>query len=116
MLRGGAAAGVGCGVGGAGQVVQVCVFGLVEVQGAGDGVENAVGDAGEVAALQTGVVVGADAGEHRHFFAAQAGNASPAVGGQARLLGGDPGPSGGQELAYLVPAVHTARLRPPYRM
>ena len=89
----------------------MCLFGLVELQGAGDGVQHAVGDAGEVAALQLGVVVGADPGQHGYFFAAQSGDASPAVGGQAGLLGGDPGPSGGQELPYVIRAVHPARLR-----
>nr|BFE72373.1 hypothetical protein GCM10020092_056740 [Actinoplanes digitatis] len=40
---------------------QVLLFGLVEVQGPGEGVENAVGGAGEVAAFELGVVLDADA-------------------------------------------------------
>ena len=82
----GASAGSGCGVDGAGQVVQVCALGLVESEGTGDGFEDAVGDAGEVSSLQAGVVVGANAREHGDFFAPQAGDASPAEGGKARLL------------------------------
>ena len=76
------------------------------VQRTGDGIQHAVGDSGEVAAFQSGVVVGADPGQHG-YFSRRAGDAPPAVGGQAGLLGGDPGPWGGQELPYLVPAVHT---------
>ena len=38
------------------------VFGFVELQGAGDGVEHAIGDSAEVAALELGVVVGTDPG------------------------------------------------------
>ena len=110
LLGGGAATAVGCGVGGAGQVVQMCLFGLVELQGAGDGVQHAVGDSGEVAAFQVGVVVVADPGQHGYFFAAQSGNPSPAVGGQARLLGVILARRVARN-AYLVPAVHPARLR-----
>ena len=51
------------GPGGAGEVVQVGALGLVELQGAGEAVEDAVGDAGEVAAFELGVVLDADAGQ-----------------------------------------------------
>src|SRR6476646_182552 len=88
------------------------VFSLVELQGAGDGVEHAVGDTGQVPAFELGVVVGADAGEDGDFFAAQSRDTAAAIGGQPDLLRGDPGASGGQELAYLALAVHTLRLRP----
>ena len=91
----------------------MCMFGLVELQGAGDGVKHAVGDSGEVAAFQLGVVVGADSGEYGDFFAAQSGDTAAAIGSQADLLRGDPGASGGQELSDLALAVHTARLRSP---
>jgi len=37
------------------------VLGLVEVQGASDAVDDAVGDAGGVAALELGVVLAGDA-------------------------------------------------------
>ena len=39
------------------------LFGFVEVQGSGEGIQNAVGDAGEVAAFELGVVLDADSGE-----------------------------------------------------
>jgi hypothetical protein len=47
---------------GAEQVEQVGPLGVVELQGVGDGVDDAVGDAGGVAALQPGVVLAGDAG------------------------------------------------------
>src|SRR5205823_14336142 len=73
---------------------------LVELEGGGDGFEHGVRDAGEVALLQTGVVIGGHAGEHRDLFAAQAGDpAVAAVDGQTGLLGGDLGPAGDQEVA-----------------
>ena len=57
--------------------------------------------------LQAGVVVDADPGQERDFLAAQPGDTPvAAVGGQARLLRGDPGPPGDQEVADLVPVVH----------
>jgi hypothetical protein len=60
----------GAGVGRTGQVEQMEPFGLVELQGSRDGFKHAVGDSGQVAFLQPGVVVGADPGEHRDFLAA----------------------------------------------
>ena len=82
-------------------------FGFVELKGAGDRFQHAVGDAGEVAAFEAGVVVDAHAGEHGDFLAAQAGHTAAAVvNGQADLLWCDPGPPGGQELANVVPVVH----------
>ncbi len=57
-------------VGGTGEVGQVQSLGLVELQRASDCVEHAFGDAGEVALLQAGVVVGTDPGEHRDLLAA----------------------------------------------
>ena len=80
-------------------------LGLVELQGVGDAVDDALGDAGGVAALEPDVVLRRDAGEQGDLLAAQARDASAvaAVGGQPRLLGGDPGPAGGQELPDLCP-------------
>ena len=89
------------------------VFGFIEVQGAGDGVEHAVGDPGQVAAFELRVVVGADSGQDGDFFAAQTGDPATAIGGQSDLLWGDSGAPGGEELPYLALAVHPARLRPP---
>ena len=76
----------------AGKVVEVVPFGLVELQRPGDGVKDAFGGAGQVPALKLGVVVHADTGEHRHLFAAQAGDpASAAKERQPCHFGSDPG-------------------------
>ena len=86
----------GCGVGargwragGAEQVDQVGAFGLVELQCLGDAVDDAVGDAGGVAALEADVVLRRDAGEQGDLFAAQAGDAAAvaAVGGRPACAG-----------------------------
>ena len=79
---------------------------LVELQGAGERFEHAVGDAVHVPALDPGVVGDADAGQDGDLLAAQPGDAAAAVGGQARLLGGDLRPAGGQELSDLASRVH----------
>ena len=47
----------GWGVGHPDEVEQVGAFDLVELQGAGDGVEDVVGDAADVAAFELGVVL-----------------------------------------------------------
>ena len=89
------------------------VFGFIEVQGAGDGVEHAVADPGQVAAFELRVVVGADSGQDGDFFAAQTGDPATTIGGQSDLLWGDSGAPCGEELPYLALAVHPMRLRPP---
>jgi hypothetical protein len=78
-------------------------LGLVELQGLRDAVDDAVGDAGGVAALQPGVVLAGDASQQGDLLAAQARDppAVAAVGGQSGLLGADPGPSRAQELPDL---------------
>ena len=93
---------------GAREVEQVRVLGVVELQRPRERLEHRVGDAGGVAAFETGVVVDADAGEDRDFFAAKAGDAAraTAVGAQARLLRRDSGAPRGQELTDLVLGVH----------
>jgi hypothetical protein len=53
-----------------GQVEQVGAFGLVELEGACEGLQHGLGHAGEVPALESGVVVGADAGEQGDLLAA----------------------------------------------
>ena len=79
--------GVGAGVRGADQVVQVGVLGLVELQGAADAVDDGLGDAGGVAAFEALVVLGAHPGEQGDLFAAEPGHAAAAAEvGQARLL------------------------------
>jgi len=50
----------------------VGAFGVVEQQGAGDGVQDRVGGTAGVAALQPGVVRDADPGQQRDLLAAQA--------------------------------------------
>lgn len=73
---GGAAARPGEGVGALGcmrQVDEVGAFGVVELEGAGDGFENGGGGSGEVSALQLGVVLHAHIGERGYLAAAQAG-------------------------------------------
>ena len=98
--------------GGAGEVEQVRALGLVELQAARERFEHAFGDAAQVAALHLGVVVDADAGEHRRLFAAQAGDAAGvAEDGQAGLLRGDPRSARGEELADLVPGLHATEGR-----
>jgi hypothetical protein len=43
---------------------------LIELQGVGDSLDDALGDAGGVAALQPGVVLAGDAGQEGDFLAA----------------------------------------------
>ena len=92
LLRAGraaAASGVGALVGGPNQVVEVGVFGLVELQGAADAVEDRLGDAGRVAAFEAHVVLGAHPGEQGDLFTAKALDAAAAAEvGQARLAAG----------------------------
>jgi hypothetical protein len=88
---------------GPGKTEEVRSFGLVQLQGLGQRLEHALGRPVGIAALQAGVVVDAHSSQQRDLFAAESGHAPvAAVGGQAGLLGGDPGPPGGQELADLV--------------
>ena len=60
----------------AGEVEEVRSFGIVELQRTRERFEHRLGDPAQVAALEPGVVVGADSGEQRDFFAAQARHAS----------------------------------------
>ena len=88
----------------AGEIEEMCTLGFVELQGAGERLEDRLRDAGAVAAFEAGVVVDADAGKQRDLLTAQSGDAAVACRtGQARLLGRDPGPARGQELADLAP-------------
>src|SRR6266542_2992330 len=66
-----------------------------------------MGAAGQVAAFEAGVVVGAHPGEHRDLFATQ--SFDPPLAAEERnpgLFGGEPFPAGGEEVADLVPVVH----------
>ncbi|GAA1722926.1 hypothetical protein GCM10009734_29130 [Nonomuraea bangladeshensis] len=64
-------------------------FGVVQVQGAGERVEDAGRDSGQVAAFELGVVLHAHPGQGGDLAAPEAGNASSPGYGQARLPGRD---------------------------
>ena len=91
-----------------GEVEQVVTFGLIELKGVRYGVEHGVRHPAEVAPLQAGVVLAADAGQHRDLTTAQPGHpALAALKGNSRLLGSDLRPTRGKEFANLVPVLHT---------
>lgn len=48
--------------------MQVALFGLVELKGAGDRIEHRFGDPGQIAPLEPDVVVRGQTGQHGHFF------------------------------------------------
>ena len=79
----------GCAVGGPGEVGEVCSFGVVELQGAGDGVEDLLGCAVDGAAFELGVVLDAEPGERGDLAASQSGHAPVVSGGQSDLVRGD---------------------------
>jgi hypothetical protein len=92
------------------QVEEVGAFGFVQPEGAGEGFQDTFGDAAELSPLQTGVVLGADAGEHGDLFAAQPGDAPVAAPGrESGLLRGDLGSPRDQKLADLAAVVHVFR-------
>jgi hypothetical protein len=96
------------------KVEEVAVLGVVELQGMHDPVDDALGDAGGVAALKPDVVLARYAGEHRGFFPTQPGDPS-AIGAEDRescLLWRDPGAATRQELMDLGAHV-TADIRVP---
>jgi hypothetical protein len=64
-------------------------FGVVELQRAGQRVQNAVGHSAEVSAFEAGVVLDADAGERGDLATAEAFDPAGAVRGYARLLRAD---------------------------
>jgi len=98
----------------ANEPVKVVTFGVVELEGVTEAVEDAVGDAADVAAFQPRVVLDADACQERYLLAAQSGDAAVrAVHGQPRLLRREPRASGREELAYLVLRVHEGTVAPP---
>ena len=86
-------------------------FGVVQLQRAGECLEHRLGNAAQIAALETRVVVDADAGQKRDLLAAEPGHAPrSAVRAQPCLLRRDLRPPGGQELANLVPRVHDVEI------
>ena len=97
----------GVGSAAAGQVVQVLPFRVVELQGARHRLQHRLRRAGQIAALQPGVVVDADPGQHGDLLAPQTLHPPPVtMGGQPGLLGGEPGPAAGQEVPDVSAAVH----------
>jgi NADPH-dependent curcumin reductase len=86
---------------------------VVELERARERIEDRLGDAAGIAALEPRVVVDADACEQRDLFATQPGDAPQASEGrQARLLRRDPRTSGRQEPAHLALGVHARERRP----
>jgi hypothetical protein len=81
----------------------VAALGVVELQGMHDPVDDALGDAGGIAALKPDVILARNTREHRGLFPTQPGNPS-AIGTEDRescLLWRDPGATAGQELTNL---------------
>ena len=66
-------------------------FGVVELQGAGDRVEDLFGCAVDRAAFDLGVVLDAEPGERGDFAAPQPGHPPVVSGGQPDLVRGDLG-------------------------
>ena len=90
-------------------------FGVVELQGPGDGVEHGGGDTAECAALQLGVVLHTDAGQGGDLTTTQARDTAGADVGHPGLLRGDLGPPRDQELAHLGSVVHLSTVRGNHR-
>jgi hypothetical protein len=105
-LRRRASPGAGSRIGGTGEVEQMRALGVVELQSPGQRVEHALRRSLQVAALQARVVLDGHARQLGHLGPAQARHPTTADGGQAGLLGRDPGPPRRQELAHLAPVVH----------
>ena len=91
---------------GAGEIEEVRAFGLIELERPPQRFEHELGDAADMAALQTPVVVDTDAGEGGDLLSTQPGNAALAVARQADLLGRDLRPAAGEELGDVVGSVH----------
>ncbi|GAA1183092.1 hypothetical protein GCM10009654_45600 [Streptomyces hebeiensis] len=84
------------------------------MQRTGDRVEDALGRATELAALHTGVVLDAEAGEHRDFLSPQSFDAAVASDvGQPGLLGRDPRPAAHEETPDLLLKLHGLKARTP---
>ncbi len=83
-------------------------LGLVKLQCADEGLEDAVRDAGEIPPLEPRVVVHADSGEQRDFLTPESRNPAIApVNRQSCVFGGDLRAARRKELARLQPVVHT---------
>jgi len=89
----------------------VGALGLVELQRAGQRMQDPGGRAGDLTALEAGVVLDADAGKGRDLAAAQSGHPPGAGGRQADLIRGDASATGGEELADFPAVVHAFERR-----
>jgi len=96
---------------GAGEIEQVRCLHVVQVEGPGEGVEDGLGDPGEVPTLHARVVRGGDPSELSDLLAAQARNpAFSAENRQPGLLWGQAGTQRGEELLHLPLIVHTLKV------
>jgi hypothetical protein len=94
---GGARTRAGDRAGGADQIEQVRALGVIESQRPRQRLEDLLGHAGHLAALEPAVVVRADTGQRGNLFPAKPGHPPLAVAGQTDLLGRQLRPAGGQE-------------------
>jgi hypothetical protein len=90
----------------------VRALGLVKLQRAGEGVQDAGRCTGDLAAFEPCVVLDAEFGDCGDLAAPQAGHTSAACRWQADLFGVQPGATRGQELAHIGTVVHPAERRP----
>jgi len=93
-------------VGLVGEAEQVSTFGVVELQSAREGVQDAGGHSGERTAFELRVVLHAHPGQRGDLAAPQPGDAALPGGGNAGLLGADLGAARGEELAHFDSVVH----------
>ena len=91
---------------GTGEVKEVRAFSVVELQCAGESFEHVVGYAREVASLDAGVVLHADAAQGGKRGTPQTRHAPRAVGSDPGLSRGDPPPARGQKLPDLGLELH----------
>jgi hypothetical protein len=83
----------------------VLAFGIVQAEGAREGVDDGRAGPGLLAALQAGVVVDADPGQGGQFLTAQPGRAAHSrTDRQTDLAGRDPRATGAQEAPQLTTA------------
>ncbi|WP_375334565.1 hypothetical protein [Curtobacterium sp. MCPF17_011] len=89
-------------------------FDVVEEQSTSDTVEDTVGNAGRVATLEAGVVLGADPGDEGDFLTAKPSDSAASTEvRQADLLRHEPGPPRCEEIADLRLSVHASTVRHP---
>jgi hypothetical protein len=107
-------------VGRARQVEEVGAFGLVELQCPGQRLEDPGGCAGDLAALEAGVVLHAETGLRRDLAATQPGHTPAAGGRETDLVRRDASTTGGEELthfpAQVLAVVHDVEPRGPPRL